>query len=60
VVAAALVSAHAVAGVSGALVPLVMKHVGKDPAATSSIFITTITDVSGLLFLMGYATIFLL
>lgn len=56
VVAAALVSAHAVAGIAGAVIPLLMKQLGKDPAATSIIFITTVTDVSGLLFLLGLST----
>lgn len=59
VVAGALICAHTVAAVTGSFVPLFMKHIGKDPAATSSIFITTVTDVIGLLFLLGLATIFL-
>jgi magnesium transporter len=60
VVAAALVGAHVVAGVAGSFVPLLMKHLGKDPAATSTIFITTMTDVFGLFFLLGLATLVLL
>lgn len=60
VVALALIGVHVVAAVSGALIPLVMKHLGKDPAATSTIFISTATDVLGLLFLLGLATIILL
>jgi Mg/Co/Ni transporter MgtE len=36
-----------------------MKQLGKDPAATSSIFISTATDVLGLLFLLGLATLLL-
>lgn len=60
VVGLALVAAHTVAAVAGAFVPLVMKHFGKDPAATSSIFISTVTDVLGLLFLLGFAQLFLL
>jgi len=56
VVALALIGAHLVAAVSGAVVPLVMKHIGKDPAATSTIFISTVTDVMGLFFLLGLAT----
>lgn len=59
VVAVALVGAHIVAAIAGSLVPLVMKHLGKDPAATSTIFISTATDVAGLLFLLGLATMFL-
>jgi len=49
-----------VAAVAGTAVPLIMKQLGKDPAATSTIFITTVTDVLGLLFLFGFATIILL
>lgn len=60
VVALALVGAHIVAGVTGAFIPLLMKHIGKDPAATSSIFITTATDVFGLFFLLGLSTWLLL
>lgn len=60
VVALALVGAHLVAAVAGTIVPLIMKHVGNDPAATSTIFITTATDVLGLFFLLGLSTIILL
>jgi magnesium transporter len=56
VVAVALIGAHLVAAVAGSVIPLIMKHIGKDPAATSTIFITTITDVAGLFFLLGLAT----
>lgn len=59
VVAAALVCAHLIAAVAGSFIPLFMKHIGKDPAATSTIFISTVTDVSGLLLLLGFATLFL-
>ena len=60
VVAVALIGAHIVAGVAGSVVPLMMKHLGKDPAATSTIFITTATDVLGLIFLLGLDTIILI
>ncbi len=56
VAGSALVGVHIVAALAGAFVPLLMKHIGKDPAATSTIFITTITDVCGLFFLLGLAT----
>lgn len=59
VVGVALVGAHIVAGIAGSFIPLLMKHLGKDPAATSTIFITTATDVLGLFFLLGLASIFL-
>lgn len=60
VVGAALIGAHFVAALAGAFIPLFMKHIGKDPAATSTIFITTVTDVGGLFFLLGLATWLLL
>jgi len=60
VVGAALVGAHVVAALAGTFIPLFMKHIGKDPAATSTIFITTATDVFGLLLLLGLSTVFLL
>ena len=60
VVGLALVFAHIVAAVAGSFIPLFMKHIGKDPAATSTIFITTATDIFGLLFLLGFSTLMLL
>ncbi|MCD5381434.1 MAG: magnesium transporter [Candidatus Pacebacteria bacterium] len=60
VVAGALVGAHIVAAVAGSFIPLFMKHIGKDPAATSTIFISTATDVLGLFFLLGLATLVLM
>ncbi len=60
VVALAMVSVHVVAGFFGALVPLVMKVLGKDPAATSMIFISTATDVFGILSLLGFGALILM
>ena len=39
-----------VAGLTGSLVPLVLKFLRIDPALASIVLITTITDVSGLSF----------
>jgi magnesium transporter len=60
VVGMALVGAHIVAALAGSFIPLLMKHIGKDPAATSTIFITTATDVLGIFFLLGLAKLILL
>ncbi len=60
VVSVALIGAHFVSSIAGTLVPLILKYFGKDPATTSVIVITTITDVVGLLCLLGLATLFLL
>jgi len=48
-----------VAAFFGTLVPLVMSKLGKDPAASATIFITTATDVLGFLVFLGLATIIL-
>jgi len=48
-----------VAGFFGTIVPLVMAKLGKDPAASATIFITTATDVLGFLVFLGLATMFL-
>ncbi len=59
VTAVAMVVNLIVAGFFGALIPLIMKRLGKDPAASATIFITTATDVFGFLTFLGLATIML-
>lgn len=48
-----------VAGCFGALVPMVMQRLGKDPATSATIFITTCTDVLGFFAFLGLASILL-
>jgi magnesium transporter len=48
-----------VAAFFGTLVPLIMSKLGKDPAASATIFITTATDILGFLAFLGLATIVL-
>lgn len=48
-----------VAGFFGTLVPLIMTKLGKDPATSATIFITTATDVLGFMAFLGLATILL-
>lgn len=43
------------AGFFGALVPMIMKALGKDPATSATIFITTATDVIGFFVFLGLA-----
>jgi magnesium transporter len=43
----------------GTIIPLVMKSLGKDPASSATIFITTATDVLGFLVFLGLATLVL-
>jgi magnesium transporter len=51
---------HIIAGFFGAFVPLLLKYLGKDPASTSTIFMTTATDVLGLFILLGLGSLILL
>jgi magnesium transporter len=48
-----------VAGCFGALVPMVMQKLGKDPATSATIFITTFTDVLGFFAFLGLASVLL-
>lgn len=59
VLAMAMVINLLVAAFFGTLVPLVMSKLGKDPAASATIFITTATDVLGFMVFLGLGTIIL-
>lgn len=48
-----------IAGVAGGVVPLALKELGFDPAISSSIFVTTFTDVAGFFAFLGLATLVL-
>lgn len=60
VIGAAMVINLFVAGMCGAGIPILLTRAGADPAVSSSIFLTTITDVLGFFAFLGLATIFLL
>jgi magnesium transporter len=47
VIGLAMIINLAVAGLAGAAIPITMKRLGLDPAQSSSIVLTTITDVVG-------------
>ena len=57
VMALAMVISMTVAGIAGALVPILLKRFGLDPAQSSSIVLTTITDVVGFMSFLGIATL---
>jgi len=48
------------AAFAGALLPLLLKRVGVDPALAGSVLLTTVTDVVGFLAFLGLASILLL
>jgi magnesium transporter len=56
VIAVAMVISMTVAAIAGAAIPLVLTSIGQDPAQSSSIFLTTITDVIGFFSFLGLAT----
>lgn len=58
VIASAMVISMVVAGLAGALVPIMLQRFGQDPAQSSSIILTTVTDVVGFFSFLGIATLF--
>lgn len=60
VIALAMIANLIAAGFFGTLIPLVMKRLGKDPATSATIFITTATDVLGFFVFLQLATNILL
>jgi len=57
VISSAMVISMMIAGVAGALVPIVLRRLGQDPAQSSSIVLTTVTDVAGFFSFLGIATL---
>lgn len=57
VVFLAMVGSCVISGICGAIVPLVLKRLGTDPATASSIFLTTATNVVSMGMLLGLATV---
>jgi len=49
-----------IAGLVGSIVPLVLHRLGADPAVSSSVFVTPVTDACGFLLLLGLASAILL
>ena len=46
-----------IAGIIGAAIPIVLMVLGQDPAQSSSIVLTTVTDVTGFFSFLGIATL---
>lgn len=58
VIGVSMVISMALAGLSGAAIPLVLTRIGQDPAQSASIILTTVTDVVGFFSFLGLATVF--
>ena len=58
VIGVAMVLSMVVAGMAGAAIPTALSALGQDPAQSSSIVLTTVTDVAGFFTFLGLATLF--
>ena len=59
VIGISMVVSMIIASVSGAAIPMLLVKAGQDPATSSSIFLTTVTDVMGFFSFLGFATLFM-
>lgn len=59
VIGLAMIVNMTAAGLAGAVIPLALRAVGRDPAQSSSIFLTTVTDVVGFASFLGFAVLFM-
>jgi len=57
VIASAMIIAMVAAGLAGAVIPILLARFGQDPAQSSSIVLTTVTDVVGFFSFLGIATL---
>lgn len=57
VIGVSMVMSMMAAGLAGAMVPMMLTSLRQDPAQSSSIILTTITDVAGFLSFLGIATL---
>lgn len=57
VIAIAMVISMVAAGFAGVIIPIILSSLGQDPAQSSSIILTTITDVTGFFTFLGIATL---
>lgn len=57
VIMSSMVLAMIAAGFAGAIIPVILTRLGQDPATSSSIILTTVTDVAGFFAFLGIATL---
>lgn len=56
VIGVSMIFSMVIAGFSGAVIPIGLKAIGQDPATSSSIILTTVTDICGFLSFLGLAS----
>ncbi len=57
VIMSSMVLAMVAAGFAGAIIPIVLTRLGQDPATSSSIILTTVTDIAGFFAFLGIAAL---
>ncbi len=57
IIAISMVLSMILAGVAGAAIPILLTLFGQDPAQSSSIVLTTVTDIAGFFSFLGIATL---
>lgn len=57
IITIAMVISMSAAGLAGVLIPIILSSMGQDPAQSSSIILTTVTDVVGFFSFLGIATL---
>lgn len=60
IIAAAMLINMMAAALAGIMIPLLLDRVGADPAVSSAVFVTAITDIAGFFSFLGLATWWLL
>jgi len=56
VIGLAMIASMTIAGIAGAFIPITLSRLGQDPATSSTIVLTTVTDVAGFFSFLGIAT----
>jgi magnesium transporter len=57
VIGLAMIINNLIAGLSGVLVPITLERAGVDPAVSSAVFVTMMTDVMGFFSFLGLAAL---
>jgi len=60
VIALSMILTLVVAGIFGAAIPIILNRMGSDPALSSTVFLTTVTDIVGFFVFLGLASLFLI
>jgi len=57
VICIAMILSMVIAGIAGSVIPIALTRLGQDPAQSSTIILTTVTDVAGFMSFLGIATL---